>query len=342
MTITTSTRVSEIGEFGLIAALADALPLGAAMDAATGVGIGDDAAVWTPTPGERLVITTDALVENVHFRLDWTDWRALGHKMLAVNISDLAAMGAIPRLVVITLGLRGDERVVDLQDLYRGAGAIAISTGCRIAGGDIVRSPNALTFNITAIGESTNGKVLLRSGARQGHIVAVSGTLGASAAGLEILLGHAPATAATADLLRMAHHQPQPRVALGHLLLEHGASACMDLSDGLLGDLPKILVASNVSATISVDRIPVAAAIRSLFPDRWLDLATRGGEDYELLFTVPPAAWPSLKEHASTIGTSLTAIGEIVPADPAPDLSLLNANGERVTITASAFDHFGE
>jgi len=340
MAINSTITVSEIGEFGLIAALADALPGGASLESTMGVGIGDDAAVWTPTPGERLVVTTDALVEDIHFRLDWTDWESLGHKMIAVNISDLAAMGAQPRIAVITLGLRGTERVADLQALYRGAGEVALASGCLIAGGDIVRSPHAFSINVTAIGESRGGRVLLRSGARPGDLVCVSGTLGASAAGLQILMGNAPDTATTADLLLLAHNRPQPRVALGALLTDVGATACMDLSDGLLGDLPKILVASNVSATIDADRIPVAAAVRALFPDTWLTLATRGGEDYELLFTLPPNVFQQAQTRASAIGATVTAIGEIHVAAATPEVTLRDRSGNTMPFPASAFDHF--
>ncbi|MDP9365929.1 MAG: AIR synthase related protein, partial [Chloroflexota bacterium] len=131
-------RVRDVGEFGLIERLRAALPPGAAAGPGIELGIGDDAAVWRPMPGEQVVVTTDSLVEGIHFRLDWTDWASLGHKALAVNLSDLAAMGAVPRLAVVTLGLRGDERVADLEALYRGLGALAARTGCAVAGGDLV------------------------------------------------------------------------------------------------------------------------------------------------------------------------------------------------------------
>ena len=262
-------------------------------------------------------MTTDSLVEDVHFRRDWTDWESLGHKSLAVNVSDLAAMGAIPKLAVISLGLDGDERVGDLQALYRGLGALARRHGMAIAGGDIVRSPLGLILHVTALGETRGRRVLTRSGANAGDLIGVTGTLGASAAGLRLLgldAADPRRRAATADQLIEAHLRPEPRVALGAALLENGATSAMDLSDGLLGDLPKILAASGVSARLDEGAIPVAAAVRALFPDEWIELALRGGEDYELLFTAPRRAWDAIEDAARQAGGTVTAIGEIVAA----------------------------
>lgn len=337
-------RVRDIGEFGLIALLGEALPADVRSGESLDLGIGDDAAVWTPTPGERVVITTDSLVEEIHFRHDWTDWESLGENMLAVNISDLAAMGAAPKVAVITLGLRGDERIDDLLALYRGLGAVARRHGMAIAGGDIVRSPAALALHITALGESRGGRVLTRAGARPGDIIGVTGTLGASAAGMRLLAlppDDPRRRAATAGLLIAAHLRPEPRVAAGALLLEEGASAAMDLSDGLMGDLPKMLAASGVSATLDARRLPVAAAVRALFPDAWLDLALRGGEDYELLFTAPSDAWPRIVEAMAGIGVEATAIGEIVPdAGRSTTVEMIEPDGSRHELPVGAFDHF--
>ncbi|MFT4040510.1 MAG: thiamine-phosphate kinase [Thermomicrobiales bacterium] len=332
-------RVSDIGEFGLIAALAAALPA----EARDGLelGIGDDAAVWQPGAGAAVVITTDSLVEEIHFRLDWTDWESLGHKALAVNVSDLAAMGAAPKLAVVTLGLRGSERVGDLVALYAGMGDVARRYGVVIAGGDIVRSPHGLALHITALGELTGPLRLTRSGARPGDIIAVTGTLGASAAGLQLLLDNDEKQGAmTADLLLAAHLRPEPRVPLGAILREQGASSAMDLSDGLLGDLPKILTASNVAAEIDLRAIPVAAAVRALYPEQWLAFATRGGEDYELLFTASPDTWPALAEALSVAGGQVAAIGRILPPDDGPALSVIGLDGARRAEAPGAFDHF--
>ena len=336
--------VSDIGEFGLIEALGRSLPAHVRAGAALEIGIGDDAAVWQPTAGEKIVLTTDSLVEDIHFRLDWTDWESLGHKILAVNVSDLAAMGAVPRLALVTLGLRGDERVADLEALYAGIGALALRHGLVVAGGDIVRSPRALTFHVTVLGETRGGRALTRDGARAGEIIGVSGTLGAAAAGLKLLALDADdpvRRAATADLLIAAQRRPEPRVSLGAILLEHGASAGMDLSDGLLGDLPKILEASGVSARIDLDGVPVAAAVRALFPSEWLELAMRGGEDYELLFTATAAVWPVIERAAAQTGENVAAIGTVVPKTGAgATIETVRSDGAVEVVTQGAFDHF--
>jgi thiamine-monophosphate kinase len=335
--------VRDVGEFGLIAELRAALPAAAVVGPAVAIGIGDDAAVWTPAAGERVVVTTDSLVEQIHFRTDWTDWERLGHKTLAVNVSDLAAMGALPKLAVVTLALRGDERIADLRAFYRGLGALAVRCGLVVAGGDIVRSPAALAFHVAALGETVGGRVLTRSGARPGDSLAVSGTLGASAAGLRLLALPADdprRLATTAVQVIDAHVKPIPRVALGQVLLQYGASAAMDLSDGLFGDLPKILAASGVAARIDAAAVPVAAAVHALFPNDWLDLATRGGEDYELLFTCSPDAWPGLRDAASEAGSTVTAIGEVEQAGGRPELLVRTLDGREEAVAPGAFDHF--
>jgi len=344
ITITHETTVGEIGEFGLIDALHAALPPAVVAAPALALGIGDDAAVWQPAAGESVVVTTDSLVEGIHFRLEWTDWVSLGHKTLAVNLSDLASMGAAPRLAVVTLALRGDERVADLLDLYRGLGRLAEATGTLVAGGDIVRSPQALAFHVTALGETRGGRVLRRDGARPGDVVAVSGALGAAAAGLA-LLALDPADprrrAATAELLIAAHLRPRPRLALGELLLRNGASAAMDLSDGLMGDLPKLLAASGADAELEAEAIPIAAALRALFPDRSLALALRGGEDYELLFTTPPAMFPGIAEAATQQDITVTKVGVVAPREgEGPRVLLRGADGSVAPLVAGAFDHF--
>ena len=337
--------VRDLGEFGLIDALRAALPPETVAGDRLRLGIGDDAAIWRPTPDAEQVITTDSLVEGVHFRLDWTDWASLGHRTLAVNLSDLAAMGAVPRLAVLTLGLRGDEAVADLTELYRGLGALAARTGVLVAGGDIVASPAARTLHLAAIGETRGGRALTRAGARPGDLIGVSGTLGAAAAGLRLLQEDAASprrAATTAPRLIAAHLRPEPRLALGALLLEHGATAAMDLSDGLLGDLPKLLDASDAAAKLDAAAVPVAAAVRALYPDAWFDLATRGGEDYELLFTAPPAAFAAIATAAATIAATVTALGEIVElAAGVPALAVCGPDGGDRPIRTGAFDHFG-
>ncbi|CAN5792654.1 thiamine-phosphate kinase [soil metagenome] len=332
-------RVKDIGEFELIDRLTKTLPEAARADPGVAIGIGDDAAVWTPTAGMSIVVTTDALVEDVHFRLAWTDWTILGHKTMAVNLSDIAAMGARPRVATIVLGLTGEELVTDIEALYVGAGRLAAAHGVVIAGGDVVRVPHDLTLGVTVLGEVAPGRVLTRSGAQPGDLIVVSGTLGASAAGMA-LLKRGSDRSASGSLLAGAHLRPNPRIALGQILFAQSVTATMDLSDGLLGDLPKILEASGVSADLDVSALPILPALRALFPADFELLALRGGEDYELLMTVPVDRFEGLRERASQIAATLTPIGTIAPADGGNRLDLVK-DGKPYQSETGAFDHFG-
>lgn len=339
-------RVRDISEFELIERLQAALPTGVRSSAAMPIGIGDDAAVWIPPPGESIVITTDSLIETVHFRTDWTSWEDLGWKALAVNVSDVAAMGAAPAVATVSLALTGAELVSEVQALYRGMGEMAAQESVVLAGGDIVRAPHDFGIHVTVLGSTRHGgNVLTRSGAREGDLIAVTGTLGAAAAGLALWLldpDDPRRDAATADLLRLAWARPQPRVRAGEIALETGATSAMDLSDGLFGDLPKILAASEVAAEIDLTTIPVSAAIRAIFPERYLELATRGGEDYELLLTLRPERLDDLAGQLDESGLSLHVIGTIVAADNPPgQLFVRDLDGTLHPAPAGAFDHFG-
>lgn len=341
----TAETVRDIGEFGLIERLRSALPDSVASSDALPLGIGDDAAVWRPPEAELLVISTDSLVEGIHFRLDpgWSSWADVGHKALAVNLSDLAAMGAVAGLAVVTLALRGGEVVEELMTGYRTLGALAARWGCLVAGGDIVSSP-VVALHVTVLGRARDGRVLRRDGACAGDVIGVSGTLGASAAGLR-LLREGPTSprlrAATAGQLIQAHRRPEPRLDVGEVLLSRGATAAMDLSDGMLGDLPKVLAASGVAAEVDVARLPVAAAVRALFPDDWQDLALRGGEDFELLFTAPAEAFTEISRGAAAIGATVTAVGRIIEQQGGtPALSVRDEEGTVQPIETGAFDHF--
>lgn len=335
--------VAGVGEFGLIERLTEALPSEARSDSSSILrGIGDDAAIWRSHESQEHVITTDTLVESVHFRLDWTGWDDLGHKSLAVSLSDLAATGARPLLAVVTVGLRGDEKVADLEAMYRELGALAVRHGAVIAGGDVVQVPEHRVISVTAIGVVERGKALLRSGARVGDVIGVTGTIGAAAAGMHILehsdayRGHT-----TAPMLVAAHLRPEPRIEAGRLLAEIGARSAMDLSDGLAGDLPKILWASRVSGLIEEEKLPIIAAVRALFPDSFREMALRGGEDYELLFTMRPDAFAAFNSAAGNRDITVTAIGNIVDLGAGvPELRIRRNDGRVETLPSGAFDHF--
>ncbi len=332
-------QVREIGEFELIARVAAQLAGSVRSNGMVSLGIGDDGALWEPTPGMSVVITTDALIETVHFRLEWTDWTSLGHKLLAVNLSDIAAMGARPRVATIVLGLTGNELVSDLESLYVGLGGLAAAHGVVIAGGDVVRVPHDVTLSVTLLGEVEPGRAMTRRGAQSGDLIVVSGTLGASAAGMALLEAGADHTT-TGPLLIGAHLRPNPRLALGRILFECGATAAMDLSDGLMGDLPKILEASGVSAEVDVARLPILPAVRALFPDRYEDFGLRGGEDYELLLTIPENRFEELRAKGGDLAATMTPVGRILDRDTQPHLEVVR-NGRRFEGPSGAFDHFG-
>ncbi|BDE06136.1 thiamine-monophosphate kinase [Vulcanimicrobium alpinum] len=278
------------------------------------VGIGDDAAVWQPKANNRSVITTDAMVEGVHFRRDAMPPEAIGHRVLAANLSDIAAMGARPVLATIALGFPPETDTDWLLRCYDGVAALAARAHCTIAGGDLTRAP-AILFSVTVIGEVRASNVTLRSGARPGDVVALTGPLGASRAGLLLALDR-PDLAfdpAFAPLLA-AYRTPEPRLREGRWL---GASrhvhAMIDTSDGLSTDLGRLCAASGTGA--EVDAIPVHAVARALAertgddPERW---ALDGGEDFELLAAIDRHAFGHLANrfHAHT-GRTLLRVGRI-------------------------------
>jgi len=340
----TRETISSLGEFGLIDLIRRELPEAVRSHDSLAMGIGDDSAVWQPNPGEQVLLTTDALIEGVHFDLAWQDWESLGWKSLAVNLSDIAAMGGRPALATFTLGLHGDVAIEDIQAFYRGAARLAEASAVLIAGGDIVRSPHGLSVGVTVVGETRSGRYLGRSGAQPGDRIAVSGTLGAAAAGLRLVQRSEDdprRRAATAAALVDALIEPQPRVELGELLLSRGASAAMDLSDGLLGDLPKILEASDVAATVHVSDLPIASSVRAFFPDSYQQLALQGGEDYELLFTASEKALEAIFGRANELEQVVTVIGEVTAATKtSPVLTVIDESGATLELTGGAFDHF--
>jgi thiamine-monophosphate kinase len=256
-------------------------------------------------------------------------------------------MAARPGAAVVTLGLRPGLLVDDVLDLYRGMAGLARRCGCPIVGGDIVASPTAITIGVTVLGEQATdasgaGVSLRRDGARPGDLLAVTGPLGLSAAGLRLLLA-GPAAAerdpAAAPLLA-AYRRPEPRLAAAEALLAAGVRAGMDLSDGLAGDLPKLCARSGVGAVVDLATLPVPAAVREFFPADWPELALRGGEDFELLVAVSPDRLPAA--HAALASRALpplTIIGAVEPPGPIP-LWLRHPDGRREPLAPGAFDHF--
>jgi thiamine-monophosphate kinase len=296
------------------------------------LGVGDDCALLAPAPGMQLAVSCDMLVEGRHF-LPTVPAERLGHKALAVNLSDLAACGARPLACMLALALpRADEDLLD--GFARGLYALADAHDIDLVGGDTTQGP--LNICITVFGEVPAGQALLRRGARAGDDVWVSGTVGDARLALEALRDTVALSGDAFSRVRVAMEQPQPRVALG-LALRGIASSSIDVSDGLLGDLGHVLRASGVGAAIDVDAVPRSAVLREQ-PAALQRLCTlAGGDDYELVFTAAPARAADVQRAARTAGVAVTPIGRI---EAAPGLRLHDARGAAVEERFASFDHF--
>lgn len=305
-------------------------------------GIGDDCAVLATDGGPSLLVTTDLLIEDVHFRRRWAEPADIGAKAMAVNVSDIAAMGGTPRWALVGLGCADGIGAGEVEAFYEGALAVADTHGVAIVGGDTSASPSGWLVSVTLLGQAA--RPVLRSTARPGDVIAVTGTLGRAAAGLAVLeRDTAPEgiEAAVLDDVAAAHLRPRPRVDEGRWLAGAGAvTAMMDLSDGLATDLPRLANESGVAARVDVDALPVDDATRAVAaalhadPRDW---ATGGGEDYELLVVCERAAFPRLREGLATAtGTRLTAVGEVVSG---AGTQWLDGRGRAVAV-AAGFEHF--
>jgi thiamine-monophosphate kinase len=296
------------------------------------LGVGDDCALLAPAPGMQLAVSSDMLVEGRHFLATVAPER-LGHKALAVNLSDLAACGAKPLAFTLALALpRADAAF--LEGFSRGLFALADAHGCELVGGDTTQGP--LNICITVFGEVLPGQALLRSGARAGDELYVSGTLGDARLALEVFRGTVSLAGDAFDAVLCAMEQPQPRIALG-LALRGVASSAIDVSDGLAGDLSHILQRSGVGATLDVDKLPRSEVLRAqpLALQRLCTLA--GGDDYELLFSAAPSRAAQVRAAAARAGVPVTRIGRI---DAEASLRLHDAQGRAVSNQFDSFDHF--
>jgi len=300
------------------------------------LGVGDDCALLAPAPGMQLAVSSDMLVEGRHF-LSTVDPARLGHKSLAVNLSDLAACGARPLAFTLALALPGIDEPW-LEGFSRGLFALADEHGCELVGGDTTRGP--LNICITVFGEVPAGAALLRSGARAGDDVWVSGTLGDARLALEVFRGTLTLPADVFSMARQRMEQPTPRVALGQAL-RGTASSAVDVSDGLVGDLGHILASSRVGATLDADAavsLVAAAASSSLGADVLRTCAMSGGDDYELVFTAAPSARAAVEQAGRDSATRVTRIGRI---ETEPGLRIVDAGGSPVAQRFGSFDHFG-
>ena len=300
------------------------------------LGVGDDCALWQIQPGMQLAVSTDMLVEGRHF-LNTVPAKRLGHKALAVNLSDLAASGAKPVAFTLALAMpRIDETW--LQGFSAGLLALADQHTCELVGGDTTQGP--LTICITVMGEVPPGDALLRQGAQVGDDIYVSGSVGDARLALEVMRGQLSLSASDFESCRQRMEQPQPRIALG-LALRGVANACIDVSDGLAGDLGHVLKASQVGAVLTTDWVQDSAAIsvamQSLPFARRLDMALAGGDDYELLFTAAPEQAEAVQHAANEADVSVTCIGRITTGS---GLQVLDLQGVPMSRRFASFDHF--
>ncbi len=319
-----------MGEFGLIDLLAKMA--GGGRDKQLLIGIGDDAAAWKGDTSIQLA-TVDSFIQDVHFPAGIAPWPELGGKALAVNLSDIAAMGGAPRYGLVSLALPPQTEVDDVTALYTGMLELAKKHKVTIVGGDISNAP-LVVISITVLGSSPQKQILTRSSAKPGEMVAVTGHLGAAAAGLEMLtkkLKFAPQATAR---FRQAFLHPTPRIAEGQLLLEQGVKTAIDISDGLVADLNQICKASRVGASIDTNRVPVEPKVLAAFGDKALELALTGGEDYELLFTAGTEIIDKVKKAASC---PITVIGEITAGK---GVTVVDRQGNPVDSGKSGWEHF--
>lgn len=296
------------------------------------LGIGDDCALLAPGAGMQLAVSTDMLVEGRHF-LPGADPRKLGHKCLAVNLSDLAAMGARPTAFTLALALpASDERW--LAPFAEGLFALADAHGCELVGGDTTKGP--LTISITVFGEVVPGRALRRDAAQVGDDVWISGTLGDARLALAAYFGEQQMREQDHTQAAVRMHEPTPRVALG-LALAGIAHAALDISDGLVGDIGHILAASGVGATLDIDALPPGPVLALQPRALRREFTAAGGDDYELCFTAPAAQRDAVMLAAREAGTPVTRVGTI---EAQPGLRWVDAHGSPVVMSLAGFDHF--
>jgi thiamine-monophosphate kinase len=305
-----------------------------------GLGLKDDAACLSPTPGHDLVLTTDALVETVHFLPDDPPG-SVARKALGVNVSDLAAKGADPRGFLLSLALPADWTEDWLAAFAAGLGEASRDFSCPLLGGDTVKAKGALTLSVTALGEVPAGRMVRRTTARAGDLICVTGTIGDASLGLQ--LRSSPRWAgglsqADRDFLADRYLHPRPRHQLARAIRDH-ARAAMDVSDGLAGDLAKMLRVSGVSGAVETDQVPLSIAARKAVeasPDV-IDRIVTGGDDYEILCTVAENNLDSLRKEADSVGIALSVIGRV---EAGTGLPVFRARGLERHYDVGSFSHF--
>ena len=336
--MTKTMKLSELGEFGLIDLIHSIIDNFKNPQLASWqhhlIGISDDAAAWQSNDHIQLA-TTDTLVQDIHFDLNITTWEELGWKALAVNLSDIAAMGGIPRYALISLALPSNLEVENISKFITSLVQLAGEFGIAIAGGNLAVAPNVV-ITITIIGCSKGKSLLRRSTATPGEQIAVTGYLGLSAAGLKMLKGEINLDAKTSNILRQGHLQPVPKVKEGQILVKQGVKSAIDISDGLIADLDHICECSKVSARIKIDQIPVHPLVKTNFPN-YQELALCGGEDYELLFTASKLVMNQVRQ---TLNCPITIIGDIVEQILPERVIVVDSKGNTIPYEKRGWEHF--
>jgi len=328
-------KLSQIGEFGLIDLIRKRFP---ATDKNLLVGIGDDAAVIKITPERFLIFTTDTLREGVHFDLTYYSHQQVGWKAMAANLSDVAAMGGIPTFGLVSLGLPKNKKTEDVLRIYQGMFGLAKRFGCKLCGGDLFLS-SEIVITLTLLGEVEPEFLVRRSGAKPGDLICVTGDLGQSQAGLEIIKNK---KSSKPSWLKK-HLQPLPRVNEARKLAKTlTLTSMIDISDGLSSDLYHIAEESKVGALIFAQEIPIGRSLlrmASVLRKSPLDLASRSGEEYELLFTIPKTQKEKLQLlKRKTPGLKITLIGEI--KEKKEGLKILDSKGKLKKLKKSGYSHF--
>ena len=336
------TNLKDLGEFGLIERLSKNFKH-QAND--TVLPLGDDCAVYSASASKYQLISTDALVENVHFKCSTISPEQLGQKAIAVNLSDIAAMGGIPTKVLITLGISKKISVSFLDQLYKGIHKVCMLYNVELFGGDTVSSPSSFFINITILGEAKRGKLFTRKGAKKGDMIFTTGTLGDSSLGLKILSNkQLKCSSKSRKHLLKKHLHPTPRLKESQLLTRSTCkiTSMIDISDGLVQDLQHICKQSGTGALIYEEKLPQSRTFSKVCSENNLEslpLILNGGEDYELLFTLPSDGVKNLYRQFKKAKALVTHIGEITKSSN--KVSLLKKNGKRITFSQSpGFSHF--
>lgn len=332
-------KVAELGEFALVDLLADLVASSRSKRSKSWrqvvLGIGDDAAVWTSDRPVQMA-TVDSLVEGVHFTAGMGSWRDLGWKALAINLSDIAAMGGVPRYALVSLAMPGVSEVDDVTYLYKGMIELGDQFDVAIVGGD-TDCAEKVSITVTVFGDGSQGKTLLtRSSGRPGDKIAVTGTLGGAAGGFRVLKEKMVIDREATSALTKAFLRPWPRVSEGQTILRESVRTAIDISDGLVSDLTHICHASNVGARLRVDRVPVHPALERGFGEGALALALSGGEDYELLFA---ADEENIEKVRRAVACPVTIVGELV-AENAGEVTLVDAENRPYPLPTGGWEHF--